>query len=239
MRESEVAQIRFVAPEPHYQARHAVPQVTVAAAQVGVSVGWSQAGNDHVLTTVERWRQVQGASWELMQRFTAGEQAWTDPDRSLAPRRYKVVSLAEVDPESPVVRRYRVVLPDDARRRESAPSAWIVAGRMLKPAALDAVADEAALRAVLADATPVDVSLERSTVGDALEVLRDLLPASLVSSPSVDRAQPLQLRLAQVARGEAVRLMLGACGLEIAPSCGVLYVRPASEALPASDAGRT
>lgn len=109
--------------EPEYKPQHRSPTAEAIAADRGkIKVSWEPSQeNLYVVTAFEVHRKTgDEEKWEKMVDLPADAREWTD--EKISSRRkysYKVVSIATIDQEDPVVQRHKLVLPDEERTTES------------------------------------------------------------------------------------------------------------------------
>lgn len=110
--------------EPKYRCSHGAPtDVTADGSQRGqVVVRWKPSvENEYVLCTYEVQRRTgEAGDWETI--HSAGPGATEYVDTNVAARStyyYKVVSIAEPDADSPVVKAHKLKLPESETRKES------------------------------------------------------------------------------------------------------------------------
>lgn len=122
-RPSFLYQIEIEAPE--YHTAHHAPTVDAAPVERGkIKVTWEPSNeNLYVVATFEVHRKTGDAEqWEKMAELPTTERSWVDDKiNSRKKYSYKVVSLAKIDQEDPVVQQNKLVLPDEERLKESSP----------------------------------------------------------------------------------------------------------------------
>lgn len=108
---------------PEYHAAHHAPTIDAAPVDRGkIKVTWeSSQENLYVVTTFQVWRRA-GAdgTWEKVKDLEASEREWTDETvNSRLQYFYKVVSVAKIDAQDPVVEQYHLTLANEEQNKES------------------------------------------------------------------------------------------------------------------------
>jgi tetratricopeptide (TPR) repeat protein len=142
IREGDVLRIEFVpevAAEPSVAVTpasseikpvHAPPQELEVTTEVPgrLQLDWASSYEDEFVLPAryEIWQQLRGGDWvRVAVRDAVSISHWEQPVTDTTPRRFKVVSLARVDGDHPVVQRLGLTLATEDRRRESDPTDWV------------------------------------------------------------------------------------------------------------------
>ena len=131
--EADVLEVRVEPGEagPRYRARHEPPTLTAEGEVGGIRLRWRcSPENTHVVVKaviVERTVAGPQPAWQEVQRFSdirGVEGGWLDDGAQPGEEYlYRVVTLAEIDREDPVVQQERMSLPAAEARRASQPYA--------------------------------------------------------------------------------------------------------------------
>ena len=108
---------------PEYHAAHHPPTADAAAVDRGkIKVTWEPSQeNLYVVTSFQVHRRAgEDGTWEKVKELEASEREWTDDGiNSRLKYFYKVVSVAKIDAQDPVVTQYNLTLANEEAEKES------------------------------------------------------------------------------------------------------------------------